>query len=678
MDRRQKQNQLTGRQKSLSLPDIGEQIQQALYFQQTGFLHNAETIYKEILKSFPQQPDCLHFLGMLYSQQNKNELALDCIKKSIQLNIANPTYYSNYGLVLTKQNKLQEAEQAYRKAIDLQPDYAEAWFNLGVVCFQQDNLKESEKAYKRAIANRPDYIKALFNLASVQDLLGKQDEATRTFETILKINPASPEAHNTLAAVFFKKGGNDNLRKAEYHFWAALKIKPDYLPAYLGLGLLFEVGNNIESAIKCYSKILEQEPTHIEAMRHLVYALIYDDQISNAQDYISQILDKDPVDGEVYVCLGEINTRQGQFLMAEKNFNKAISINQDTPGAYWGLSRCRKYKKSDNNFIDKITDLISHSKKNKNQYLYFALGKIYNDIGDYDQAFANYQTGNEIRNKTIIYDADENSNFTNKIINTFTDELIHELQAGGSQSEIPVFVLGTPRSGTTLAEQIISSHSLVHGAGELKYITQQINQLKHYANNSKIYPEIIKALNKSDIKNMSNNYLDKVILKCTGENILRITDKMPNNFLHIGFIMMLFPNARIIHCKRHPLDSCLSIYFTMFVNQHRYSFDLKNIGHWYKDYLHLMEHWNKLFGDKILTIEYDDTVNNLEGTAKKMIDFCGLEWDENCLDYHQAQRDVSTASLWQVRQPVYKTSLDRWKRYDKHIGPLKEILAGYY
>jgi len=192
------------------------------------------------------------------------------------------------------------------------------------------------------------------------------------------------------------------------------------------------------------------------------------------------------------------------------------------------------------------------------------------------------------------------------------------------------------------------------------------------------YPDCMGNLNPEDIPSFASEYLDKIRRLCKDENIIRITDKLPYNFKFIGFMKLLFPNAKIIHCRRNPLDACLSIYFLYFGKQHKYSFDLENLGHWYKDYLRLTDHWNSLFGNSILEIEYDDTVNNPEQSARKLIEYCGLDWTDDCNEFHKVERRVKTASHWQVRQPIYKSSLDRWKRYDRHIGPLKEILAGYY
>lgn len=675
MARGQKQKIRRSRQKKVGHTNIKELIQQALHYQQTGFLNNAEAIYRDILQSDPQQPDALHFMGMLYLQHGNSDLATEYIDKSIQLNRNNAVYHNNYGLALVSKNNLSKSEQAYRKAIELQPAYFEAWFNLGVVLYAQGDIPASEEAYKQSLKIKPDFIKAMFNLACVQEIQSKQDEAARTIENILKITPDSAEAYNTLAAALHKIGGRENLRKAGKYYTKALEMKPDHLDAYLGMGALLEEGNRIDNAIKCYEQVLELEPEHQSAKVFLAQALIKEGEFSTARDYLSEILNTNPNNVTAYVGLGNIMRQEGNFNGAESQYNKAREINNRAAGAISGLSQCRKYTKEDYQFIENTKNITNVEQSGT---LCFALGKLYDDIGDYDNAFQYYKIANDIKNKNIEYEKRINSEYTDNIINTFSDEFVHSFQGSGNESGLPVFIIGTPRSGTTLIEQIIASHPQVFGAGELKYITELANN-KSTSGKSKVkYPDRIKTLTPEDIHRESKDYLNKIKSLSNNQNTLRITDKMPANFMLLGYIKILFPNARIIHCKRHPLDSCLSIYFQQFLSRHQYAFDLENIGYWYKDYLRLMAHWQELFGPDIYHVEYDDTVNKLEETARSMIDYCGLEWDDNCLEFHKTRKNVKTASEWQVRQPIYKTSLARWQHYDKHIGVLKEIFAGTY
>ena len=351
-----------------------------------------------------------------------------------------------------------------------------------------------------------------------------------------------------------------------------------------------------------------------------------------------------------------------------------LSLDKYNESALSGIVSGRKFSDKDDGLIKKIYEILD---RKKSPALLFALGKIYNDLGEYDQAFLAYKSANDIRNRRTDYNEKKQTEYVDSIISIFTKQLITDLQYHGNASELPVFIIGTPRSGTTLTEQIISSHHAVFGAGELKYIGELAANRYRIQHTDKKYPDRIPGLSSYEISEEANIYLDK-IRQYQNDSIVRITDKMPANFFYVGYISILFPDAKIIHCRRNPLDACLSIYFQSFHAEQQYSFDLANLGNWYKDYIRLMGHWNNVMNGRILNIDYDETVNNTETTAQKLIDYCGLEWDPKCIEFYKTSRGVQTASQWQVRQPIYKTSLQRWKRYDKHIGVLKEILEGYY
>ena len=240
-------------------------------------------------------------------------------------------------------------------------------------------------------------------------------------------------------------------------------------------------------------------------------------------------------------------------------------------------------------------------------------------------------------------------------------------------SNLPIFIVGMPRSGTTLTEQIIASHPAVYGAGELEAISRISQELSKDHEDTGGYPECMLHFQNQEIEKLANGYLSN--LRALAGDVLHVTDKMPHNFLHLGLIAILFPGARVVNCKRHPLDTCLSIYTQKFTNVHPYAYDLTELGQYYRQYERLMAHWEHVLADRIFTIQYEELIEEPEATSRRLIGYIDLPWDDRCLEFHETERPVKTASQWQVRQPVYKKSVNRWENYETHLAPLKRALG---
>jgi hypothetical protein len=288
-------------------------------------------------------------------------------------------------------------------------------------------------------------------------------------------------------------------------------------------------------------------------------------------------------------------------------------------------------------------------------HLHFALGKIFDDSGAFEEAFAHYREGNRIRHKTSRFDAREHTSFTERVIGTFGTKFFSQRSGYGSSSELAVFIVGMPRSGTTLVEQIIASHPQAHGAGELKTLPDLSRGLGARLKSSSLYPEVVSALDRDTSRILAAEY--ELVLKQRAENAaVRITDKMPLNFMHLGLIALLFPKARVIHCLRD------------------YAYDLADIGAYYRQYRRLMRHWREVLSLQSLELGYEDLVSEQGRNTQRLLEFLGLPWDERCLAFHNNPRPVQTASAWQVRQPLYKSAVNRWRNYEKYLGPLLQTL----
>jgi tetratricopeptide (TPR) repeat protein len=302
--------------------------------------------------------------------------------------------------------------------------------------------------------------------------------------------------------------------------------------------------------------------------------------------------------------------------------------------------------------------------------IHFNLGRLYDKHGKYAQAFAHYRAGNQLMPAT--FDARAWQERITNLIDIFSHDALVRAPRADNRSERPIFIVGMPRSGTTLVEQILSMYPEVAAAGELADISLLADQLQELLEHTSSANDLTR-LSRGQYDSLAQRYLD--LLGGRFPNALRVTDKMPQNFLHLGWIALLFPGARVIHCVRDPLDACLSCYFQMFTGDHPYAYDLANLGAYYRQYQRLMDHWRAILDIPIFELRYEDLVREPEKLGRAMVEFCGFKWDPRCLEFYKSERSVATASFQQVRQPIYSSSLGRWQHYADHLEPLKKALA---
>lgn len=390
-------------------------------------------------------------------------------------------------------------------------------------------------------------------------------------------------------------------------------------------------------------------------------------------DLLKQAISLQPEVAEYHHNLAAIYRLLGEFQLSEDHYLRALKLKPDYTEAFFNYSAARKFT-ADDPVIPLLegqaarTDLTDEDRC----FLGFAGGKIFNDTREYDKAFSYYQMGN--RGRSVKYDINQVRHEIDCIIEVFSADTIRELSQQGLETKLPVFVIGMPRTGTTLVEQILSSHPEVYGAGELADISGIAVTLKQYATQKSDYPECVKFLPDKAIPGFADSYLRR--LRTFDNSAGRIINKMPGNFLNLGLIAILFPQAKVIHCRRDPLDTCLSCYFQRFRRGHGYSYDLKNLGLYYREYERLMRHWQEVLPNFPFEMHYADLVQNQEEISRQLIQFIDVEWDETCLEFHSNQRPVTTASNWQVRRPMNRSGLERWKNYDSHLDELRQALDG--
>jgi tetratricopeptide (TPR) repeat protein len=620
-------------------PSAARQVLAAAFqHHQGGRLEDAERLCREALAIAPRDAEGLHLLGVLAYQTGRPGPAINMITRAIAINRNEPTYHSNLGLALAQLGRLDEAVARYRTAIALKRDYPEANNNLGVVLQAQGRLEEAVACYRAALGLRPDY----------------------------------PEAHNNLGIVLKETG---RLDEAIGHYRAALELRPDYPEAHNNLGIALAEQCRFTEAVTHYQRALARKPDFANAHNNLANALRNLDELDDAITHYERALAIMPDCAGVYSNLGKALLNQGRLEQARQAYEKAIALEPGTARHYRSLLDVRRIAAGDPHLarMEKLAETVTSLPIVDQTELHFALGRAYADLEQHELAFRHLLRGNALRRQEIHYDEPATLGLFDRIRAVFTPELIRNKQGLGDPSARPIFIVGMPRSGTTLVEQILASHTEVFAAGEREDFAHAADNLHVPGDASLCFPEIVATLPGEILHRFGTNYLGAIAAKAPASG--RITDKMPGNFAYAGLIHLALPNARIIHLRRDPIDTCLSCFSVLFTIGQPHSYDLAELGRYYRAYETLMEHWRQVLpAGVILDVRYEDVVADVEREAHRIVAHCRLDWDDACRAFHQTRRTVRTASAAQVRQDIYRTSIGRWRPYEKFLQPLIQAL----
>jgi len=635
---------------------------------------------------------CLKTIGEL-------EMAVKSFEKAIVIKPNFTDAHYNLGLTLYELNQMQAAINSYEKALTFQPNYAEVHNNLGIAQRELGQINDAIKSYEKVLSINPDYAEAHNNLGNALYDRGELDEAINHYHKVIAIQPNNAEAHHNLGNTLNELGQTDEAIKS---YKKTLSIAPDYIDAHNNLGNILKELGQTDEAIKCYEKALAINPEYAEGHNNLGNALKDLGQFNDAVIFYKQALAINPSYDDAQYNLGVSHHELGKTEEARKCYELVLAINPYYADAHNNLGNILKelgqtddafncYVQAlaiqpDNTQIHRNFGMMKHYKEGDTQFthmqsllstddltlsdrahLCFALAKAYDDLGNNDELFKVLNEGNELRKQELNYsiesDLEKHSIYTKLFKSASKKSYLYEKPAVS-----PIFIVGMPRSGTTLVEQIISSHHKVHGAGELLTLNNLIAPIisDHLTHNN--------ILSEKNFMSIRQGYLDNLFSFNASESI--ITDKMPTNFENIGFILKAFPEAKIIHLKRDAMAICWSIYQRYFpATGLGFPYNMEDLAKFYNSYTEMMDFWHKLFPNQIYDISYEDLTTNQEEETKKLLEYCELDWDENCLNFHTNKRAVKTTSSMQVRQKMYQGSSEAWKKYEGHLTPLTKALG---
>lgn len=591
----------------------------------------AEDALRKALEAEPSADAC-EGLGAALNLQGRFEEALRYLQQAVALEPGRAGAWNSAGEALGNLGRPQAAAEAFSSAIRARPEFAPAHFNLGLALRSLGQAGPAMEALRRAIHLQPRFPEALHALGRMLHSAGNYPAAIDCFRGLTELRDHDPAAHTSLGAACQMLG---DLETARQCYERAVELAPDYPDAHSNLGTVYQGLRQMEEAEHSFRRALAIDPAHEDALAGLAANL---DRRGRYEDGLELIESRLPsTHTELTVTGAQLLRHSGRSSEAADLLLAALQGN--------GLT------------------------KSGRQRLHFILGDVLDDLGRYDQAFEQYRSGNSA--KPVRFDREEHRSDVEQLLSVFPASGWGSLPRADNPSERPVFVLGMPRSGTSLVEQILSCHPQVAGAGELTELGQAAIDLGR-AQGAR-FPASLRQATPGTMGKAASDYLRR--LDKSSKDALRVIDKTPANHLFIGFIQCLFPNARIIHCIRHPLDTALSNYFQNFAGHGiPFSYDLEDIACYYNHYLRVMAHWRASSSLAIHEVVYEEIVTGQEAATRAMVDFLGLAWDPACLDFHRLDRVVATASHAQVRKPLYRSSIGRFRHYEAHLSPLVEAL----
>jgi tetratricopeptide (TPR) repeat protein len=656
----------------LNTGNLESAIKHAMHLLSLGQSGLAREKAEAILRTYPNEVNCLLVVAAAMREQGDNETALKRLQALLKRAPDFALAQQELGFAYAEAGRLTDAITALKRVVAIEPKMPASWKLMGELFLVNGDEKSSAEAINQSLmvsAVEPDVIRTaeLFKA-------GKIAQAERLCRRFLMQNPSNVNAIRLLADIGIKIGMLDD---AEKLLVRCLELAPEFHVARLNYAHLLSKKEKLAQALTQVDHLLKAQPkkeyTYILLRASILVKIGDFEQAKQSYEYLLSHFE--PRSG---IALSYAHTLKtiGLQQKAIDAYRHTIDLKPSFGDAYWSLANLKTFRFEDSD-LDAMRREIEKPDCTREDHFHlcFALGKALEDRDQFDESFHYYQRGNDIKEKLEQYNADLTADGARRIQEVCTRDFMSASSAKGCQATDPIFIVGLPRTGSTLLEQILASHSLVDGTKELVDILAMVRRLggKKMKTDNSLYPELLPDLSAAQLDELGREYIDRTRIQRADAPLF--IDKMPNNFFHIGFISLILPNAKIIDARRHPMAACFSCFKQLFAKGQHFTYGLSNIGHYYRTYIDMMDHWERVLPDKVLRVQYEEMVADTENQVRRMLDHCGLEFEEGCLQFYKTERAVRTASSEQVRQPIYSAAMEHWRNFEPHLDELKAALG---
>jgi tetratricopeptide (TPR) repeat protein len=646
-----------------------ESRRQALAALRAGRAATAERMLRALEAQFPGEVNCLWLLGVALLDQGKVPESISTLERVLTRAPDFANARVDLARAYRRDGRVAQAREEVRRVLEQYPYHPRAWLAYGDALVDLGQHEDARVAFERARLTDP--LRARIEEATAALVADDRKKSENIFREILREDPSHVAALCGLAAVSLAA---DMAHDAERLLRHALK-QCAYLPlAYRGLGpALLALGRlkEAEAATRHLMKIEPDSPQTWVTIAGVATRLMRQEEALEAYERAARLK---PQEVGLRMSVGHVQKTLGRRHDSEASYKAALQMDPGRAEAWWSLADLKNYSFSDAEIAAMQQLLASDKRERCNEaQLHFALGKAFEQRREYAQAFAHYATGNALRRLDAPFDI-EGFERRSARIRTFFDGAFFAARGGsGDPSLAPIFIVGLPRSGSTLVEQILASHSRLEGTMELPNILNIVGEFAAMAASRDAYPESVGSVPAAHLTALGSRYLEETAPLRSGRE--HFTDKLPNNFSHVGLIHAILPRATVIDARRHPMDSCFSTFKQHFAEGQTFSYDLEDLGRYYRCYLSLMDHWDAVLPGKVLHVQYEDLVRDPEANIRELLAHCGLAFEPACLSFHETRRPVRTASAEQVRQPLYTAGVGYWRHFEKQLEPLRRALG---